>query len=506
MLCMFAYPQAYMQTKKEGVVGVLLTTDKDITAFTVGEDSEPVPIEVNLERRGLFSQGYIVNEESLQNDPKRKLYEMIREMTSVPTASTEPALKKQKAATTVAADVDACAPECPDGTGAEQALWFTEQFLRKQEGPASMRAIFAMLAHKCFSGHTEKFLRANFQVQPGPKKLVSMGKPTVATEQKQPIELPQGEEIPLTTIGEVAKIIPQVQNVVASLMMSNPGGIHSEIRKLVDDWNANLSLPDDFSAIRRHSGFRAVRRHLKPAARRLRRERLAKKQIRALFFPKKKIYKSKKNCKEGKKEQTETIGDRLDLEVAQKNSESGAETGRKRRKENLPIWEKMKILQWADNLALDGVTAIEAQTMAAFPASLTSVGQLGRWRRSSILYHWKMLPMTLATHAKEVPNWLRFSLHMEKQKGRTEDWFIPMVLQVQYDKVLNARINDCSSNDDINELLLIKNVQKGMKEILHEYNQAANLANEKIDKKNLATYKAWEEEKITNDEAKDSCE
>ena len=165
----------------------------------------------------------------------------------------------------------------------------------------------------------------------------------------------------------------------------------------------------------------------------------------------------------------------------------------------------MKILKHADDLALAGVTAIEAQTMAAFPASLKAQGQLGRWRRSSILHHWNYLPMSIAERAKEIPNWLKLSMHQEKQKGRTSSWFIPMPLQIQYDKVLNSRVNHCSSQQQIKEVLLTRHVMRGMQDVLDEYNQSQKVSNSKIDRKNTATYQAWEEGKITDDQAKDHC-
>ena len=73
------------------------------------------------------------------------------------------------------------------------------------------------------------------------------------------------------------------------------------------------------------------------------------------------------------------------------------------------IWTKMNILKYANDLEAHGVTAVEQQTMNAFPTTLKAVGQLGRWRRKSISSQWKRLPVEIAKHVKEIPNGCDFA-------------------------------------------------------------------------------------------------
>ena len=148
-------------------------------------------------------------------------------------------------------------------------------------------------------------------------------------------------------------------------------------------------------------------------------------------------------------------------------------------------------------------TAREQVTMNAFPESLTAQGMLGRWKRSAKLRCWHLVPVDIATRVKEIPNWLKSSLQLQGRKGKPEDHVLPMELMVEYDKVLNSRVNGLTKQSDIREALRRKNIVIGMSSLINRYNKRVALMNVKIDEKNTKLYNEWKEGNVNAQQAKD---
>jgi len=318
----------------------------------------------------------------------------------------------------------------------------------------------------------------------GPQKMVHL-LPEGSTKPEQTtrtlIELPAGE-LSLEQVSEIAKTIPAAHEIVTLLMLTKPGEIQQKIRELVEECNSG-GQEDDFSALSRH-GAKAHRRHLKPAARSERLARLARKEMRALFFPPKRVHVPKK-----KANKNQSVEDHLALK-ASANAEASiaAASGG---------GDSLGALQQSSKEC----TAREALTMRAWPDRLKTQGQLGRWRRAAVTNGWYKLPIAIAKKVKETPNWMRFSLNIPSQKGRTESWFLPIKVQIAYDELLNSRVNGCTTQKQVKEVLRTSHVLEGMKDIIKEYNQRTAKTNDKLDKLNIATYEEWEKGKITDDEA-----
>ena len=78
-----------------------------------------------------------------------------------------------------------------------------------------------------------------------------------------------------------------------------------------------------------------------------------------------------------------------------------------------------------------------------------------------------------------------------------------MSLQIDYDCLLNERVNGADSQEQVKELLLPRNVLIGLKAMAKEYNQRITKTNERVNKNNLATYNAWEKVELTAEQAED---
>ena len=108
--------------------------------------------------------------------------------------------------------------------------------------------------------------------------------------------------------------------------------------------------------------------------------------------------------------------------------------------------------------------------------------------------------MKVAKKSKEIPSWYRETLQL-KQKGRREDVFLPMALQIMFDKLLCERIHGESSEASIREALRSKNIVIGMQKVIDEYNARIKVTNKKILKENKQVLRRLDDGEITPQEA-----
>ena len=92
---------------------------------------------------------------------------------------------------------------------------------------------------------------------------------------------------------------------------------------------------------------------------------------------------------------------------------------------------------------------------------------------------------------KELPKLLRSALGCD-QKGRSPDMFLPMLLQIEYDKVLVTRVNGCSFLTQVSEILSSGSIVAGMKSLIIKYNARVARSNAVVDKKNAKVLAAFQ--------------
>ena len=69
------------------------------------------------------------------------------------------------------------------------------------------------------------------------------------------------------------------------------------------------------------------------------------------------------------------------------------------------ILKKLEIIDFYDSCP-EG--SKEKLTFARYPESVKSSGTVGRWKKASLKFGWKALPITLCATMKEIPNYWRF--------------------------------------------------------------------------------------------------
>jgi len=131
----------------------------------------------------------------------------------------------------------------------------------------------------------------------------------------------------------------------------------------------------------------------------------------------------------------------------------------------LTIFKKLEILDYHASLG-DLVTAKVVNVQRRFPESVSHWCQIGWWKRRAEQQYWKCLPVDVQKKYREVPNYLRTAMRVSDAKGQRLDCFLPLELQIEFDKMLTSRVQGCTSVKQVREMLKPANLVIGMKSLI----------------------------------------
>ena len=167
------------------------------------------------------------------------------------------------------------------------------------------------------------------------------------------------------------------------------------------------------------------------------------------------------------------------------------------KKPMISIHFKKKLLDEVGSLEVAG--SREAVMLERYPNILRK-GMLNKWKRNARRQRWHLLPVEISKQHKEIPNYLRESLGLQK-RGKVTANNMPLEVLHKFDNALFSKCRILQAQHEANELLRSRSMITLMKSIVAKYNSNIGKNNIEITRKNNELLLAFKNGDISAEDA-----
>ena len=158
---------------------------------------------------------------------------------------------------------------------------------------------------------------------------------------------------------------------------------------------------------------------------------------------------------------------------------------------------KMTLLDEFTSLEVEG--SREAVMLARYPNILRK-GMLFKWKRNARRQRWHLSPEEISKQHKEIPNWLRESLGLQKRRKLSADT-VPLEVLHKFDNALYSRCCALQAEQGVNELLTSRSMITLMTRIVARYNSNISKHNIEITRQNKELLLAFKNGYVSAEDA-----